>query len=197
MLSGQLKIVLGAHDFKEPSEVGRINVGVKEVIMHSGWNPTERPFTHDIAVLKLSDPVYFSIYIRPVCLPNIDLMRITSGQTVGWGHYDRNESPSHVANKIDIDIIDNLKCFQKENVLTQIAWPESFCGGNEEGGVCQGDSGSGFYVKNDRKFYLRGIVSSSVVRDCGSSHEALYSDVYEYLRFLKEVITFSQSNLFA
>lgn len=59
---------MGAHDFYETSEVGRINVGVKEIIMHSGWNPTEKAFTHDIAILKLSDPVFFNMYVRPVCL---------------------------------------------------------------------------------------------------------------------------------
>lgn len=117
-----------------------------------------------------------------------DLLGIKLGQTVGWGHYDRKETPSYVAKKIDIDVIDNLKCYQKENMLMQIAWPESFCGSTDDGGVCQGDSGSGFYVKKGLKYYLRGIVSSSVVRDCGDSHEALYSDVFEYLNFLSKVI---------
>lgn len=182
-----MKIVLGAHDFREQSEVGRINVGVKEVIMHPGWNPNERPYTHDIAVLKLLEPVPFSIYIRPVCLPTAELLDIQLGQTVGWGNFDRKETTSHIANKIDIDIISNLECFQKDTILSTIAWPESFCGGNEEGGVCQGDSGSGFYVKKAGKFYLRGIVSSSVVRECGESREALYTDVFEYLKFLSEV----------
>jgi secreted trypsin-like serine protease len=185
-----LKVVLGAHDFHEQSEVGRINVGVKEVIMHQGWNEADRSFAHDIAVLKFSDPIYFSIYIRPVCLPSAKLLGISSGQTVGWGHYDQKETPSNIANKIDINIIDDRECFQKETILTHISWSESFCGGNEEGGVCQGDSGSGYYVKKDGKFYLRGIVSSSVVRDCGDSHEAIYTDVFSYLRFLKDVSEF-------
>lgn len=68
-----------------------------------------------------------------------------------------------------------------------VAWPQSFCAEKRGVGICRGDSGSGFYVKNDEKVYLRGLVSSAVVRDCSQGNLALYSDVYEYLSFVRNV----------
>lgn len=72
-------------------------------------------------------------------------------------------------------------------MLTQIDWDEAFCAGREGAGVCKGDSGSGFYLNENGKFYLRGIVSSSVVRSCSEANLALYSDVFWYLDFIEKV----------
>lgn len=55
-------------------------------------------------------------------------------------------------------------------------------------GVCNGDSGSGLYFKsNDRKYYIRGIVSLTIQSEaggCNSNLYSLYTKVSTYLTYV-------------
>lgn len=61
--------------------------------------------------------------------------------------------------------------------------------GGENTGPCLGDSGGGMYFKVRRKWYLRGVVSTSIqdVLDnsgCDTSVYALYTDVLKFKDWL-------------
>lgn len=76
---------------------------------------------------------------------------------------------------------------KEDRGLVDLIWDKSFCAGRKGASVCLGDSGSGFYVKKNGTFYLRGIVSSAVKRSCSESNLVLYSDVIKYLDFIKSL----------
>ena len=57
-------------------------------------------------------------------------------------------------------------------------------------GVCNGDSGSGMYFRsNDKKYYIRGIVSITgpTSGGCNSNLYSLYTKVSKYLDFIQHI----------
>lgn len=64
-----------------------------------------------------------------------------------------------------------------------------FCAGLPEGGkdTCQGDSGSGFVMKNNGVLYAAGIVSWGV--DCGKpGRYGVYTRISRYANWIQEIM---------
>lgn len=181
---------LGAHDLSliDQNEQGRITSDVKRYKMHNDWNPTDKRFGGDIAILELTMHIQFSEYIRPICLPEIDLTKIVNGSLVGWGYYDNSKIVSNVPRKVELNIIPDGDCFRDEERVVSISTKNMFCAGKKGVAVCPGDSGSGFYGSINGKYYLRGLVSSAAIADeCSKGKLALYSDIVEYMEFITSV----------
>lgn len=72
--------------------------------------------------------------------------------------------------------------------LTFIASQRTFCGkGENGGGPCLGDSGGGFFVKKDRKWFLRGIVSASLLNSnntCDVTKLSIFTNVPDYSNWI-------------
>lgn len=68
-----------------------LNVPVIERIVHKGYSPFSRSQQNDIALLRLNQTVKFTSWIKPICLPNISMLRdidYGSNYTLiasGWG----------------------------------------------------------------------------------------------------------------
>lgn len=185
------RILLGAYDLDDHSESGRSSFDVAKLIFHQDWNPATLDFTGDIALIKLAQNVVFSDTIIPICLPSVEessnILEIEAGFVVGWGQFDNTWTTSNLPRKTnDLPIIKFMDCVRKETNLGGLAWTESFCAGKERRGVCEGDSGSGYYVQLNGRYYLRGIVSSAIRKDCSESFIALFSDVLKYMSFITE-----------
>lgn len=54
------------------------------------------------------------------------------------------------------------------------------------------DSGGGLYLKIGGRYYLRGIVSASILiaKKCDVNNYAVYTDVAKYLKWLKQIEPF-------
>jgi Trypsin len=81
-------------------------------------------------------------------------------------------------------------CFIKNPEFTLVASKRTFCGGSRDGstGPCIGDSGSGMFIQFQNTFFLRGIVSSSLIDQdttCDVTNYALYTDVFKFLPWVK------------
>lgn len=178
-----MEVWLGAHNLTKDEEDGRKRVAVESIKVHESWLKNPEFFNDDIAIIQFEKPIKYSPFIRPVCNAISEQSSINQGVIVGWGNYDSYERTSEIPRKIKLPILNNQECFKREEVLAKIKWDESFCAGGDDIAVCKGDSGSGFYIKDNERFFLRGIVSSSVNRDCGNTKVALYTDVTHYLSF--------------
>lgn len=157
---------------------------VHEIIIHDGWDPYNISFNHDIALILLELPVGFSALIQPICLFTKNYENKTGGKVAAWGAIDDEGTIPDVANIAEFKIVKPFQCVLKSPLLTHIAWKKSFCAESETSEVCQGDSGSGFYIEINDKFYLRGIVSSSLATACTKKHFTLFSDVAKYHSFI-------------
>lgn len=172
---------------KRQIEPGRIYAAVTAIHFHDSWNPLTASFEGDIAILKLSGAVATNEFIRPVCIANIQTSVSREGTVVGWGVHDDSEVPSNFPRKIQIPILSDRDCFTRNPGLLKIFSDDLFCAGKVGAAVCKGDSGSGFYVENYGRFFLRGIVSSSIVTSCSQSNSALYSDILKNMDFIRKV----------
>ena len=56
---------------------------VSHIILHPGY--VDAGFLNDISLLRLRDPVQFSDFVRPVCLPPAPIRDGRLCTVVGWG----------------------------------------------------------------------------------------------------------------
>lgn len=183
-------VLLGAHNISKSKESSRIAVAANKLIINEGWlnRDTRRRFNDDIAIIKLEGSVEFTNYIRPICIVNPkQKLNRKQGVVCGWGITQDGNQASDIARKLDIPIVGNEKCYRDQILLAAIGWEKSFCAGRKGFGVCSGDSGSGFYVNTEGRFYLKGIVSSTINgQSCNGDFLAIYTDVEKYSGFLKK-----------
>ncbi|VEN60340.1 unnamed protein product [Callosobruchus maculatus] len=149
--------------------------------------------SNDIALMKLSSPVRFNRYVRPICLPS----DATAGDgfinappageictTVGWGAtVEHGIDPDHMR-EVEVPVLP--ACKHEEDRVNNAA----ICAGLLSGGkdACQGDSGGPFMCRNPRnptQWYLAGIVSHG--EGCARPNEpGVYTRVSRHLGWIAE-----------
>lgn len=190
-------VLLGAHNLSNSFESGRINAVVSKIEIHNEWNPHTISYDADIAMLTLDDAVHFTRYVKPICLPDstVDLSFLT-GDVAGWGKTNAASSnTAQVPSQLKLQIHTNEICFLTHKDLVDISSTRTFCAGNRtEASVCHGDSGSGFYVEHDNRFYFYGIVSSSLTTNLGTCDVAKHAVYTKVSSFKDWIARISNSN---
>ncbi|CAL8248408.1 unnamed protein product [Lota lota] len=145
-------------------------VEVKTIVYHSSYLPfvdaNIDDNSRDIAVLALSQPITFTEYIQPLCLPTYG-QRLIDGQmgtVTGWGNIGYNGHLANVLQEANVPIISDTTCNAPDYYDNQIT-TSMFCAGFEKGGTdsCQGDSGGPFVapdcLSKTSRYRLLGVVS--------------------------------------
>ncbi|XP_015840900.2 serine protease nudel isoform X2 [Tribolium castaneum] len=161
-------------------------------IPHEGYN--KRSLKNDIALMKLSKPVRFNRYVRPICLPSQttagnDFLRGPKPNTVcvavGWGAtVEHGSDPDHLR-EVEVPILPSCKHIEDKE-------GDEICAGLSEGGrdACQGDSGGPLMCQNEKnrsQWYLAGIVSHG--EGCARPNEpGVYTKVSKYIGWIHENI---------
>lgn len=158
--------------------------------MHADWQPLVKRYDADIALLELDEELIFTSYIQPICLWDSVTQPWTSiGKAVGYGKSeDITKSHENIPKKIDIPFQSQEECFLKEPELASLGSNRTFCAGAADGtGVCVGDSGGGLFFHLNAVFYLKGIVSSSLIVDgtCDVDNYAIFTNVLKYTDWIK------------
>lgn len=64
-------------------------MGIEEIVAHPNYNERNRNKTNDIGLVRLSEDVSYSDFVKPICLPStVGASRsaaMTSLQVAGWG----------------------------------------------------------------------------------------------------------------
>lgn len=182
-LTGELSI-----DISERNEQ---NLEVSEERMHPHYNSTRSLNNHDIALIRLKNPIVFSTTVRPVCVGPRDftdfLVREHSPAMVsGWGRTRFLGMTSDSLQKVTVPYISRTEC--KRTSRGGIT-PFMFCAGylREAKDACQGDSGGPHVnVIHDTSF-LTGIVSWG--EECAKEGKyGVYTRVAQYYRWIQHVI---------
>ncbi|KTG01461.1 hypothetical protein cypCar_00034351 [Cyprinus carpio] len=153
-------VSLGRHTQEgfNPNEVFRY---VRLINKHPSYNHLTND--NDIALLKLSSPVTFTDYIRPVCLAAYTSVfnSGTDSWITGWGNIGEGvplPSPE-VLQEVEVPVIGNRQC----NCLYGVGeiTDNMICAGLLEGGKdsCQGDSGGPMVSRQSSVWVQSGIVS--------------------------------------
>ena len=100
---------------------------------------------HDIALLRLSEPLIYHPFIRPICLPSANETIKHGERTVitGWGS-TRDTGHFRYLREVKVPIQSNDQCgFQSIN------WETTLCAGLCENGTCDACQVSFFMILNN------------------------------------------------
>ncbi|TMS14882.1 JmjC domain-containing protein 8 [Larimichthys crocea] len=156
-----LEVYLGrdTQRLPNPNEVSRT---VSLIIKHPNYNPSS--FNNDMALLKLSSPVRYTNYIRPVCLAaqSSEFKAKTPCWLAGWGTIG-SDVPLPYPEKlqqVSVPIVSNTQCSNAYEGIVPIT-SNMMCAGLDEGGkdTCQGDSGGPMVIKIGSRWVQAGVVS--------------------------------------
>lgn len=191
-----LLVILGKTNLARwvPSEGERI-MEVESIYVHQDYISSNSDA--DIAVILLRESVDFTIFVRPICLwiGSNKLHEIVDRQGIvaGWGRTETG-SISSEPKQTWMPIVDQETCIRSAHQFQFITSNRTFCAGMRDGsGPCNGDSGSGFVMKRDGVFTLRGIVSMSISdtkrRSCDLSNYIVFTDASKFIDWLLSFIT--------
>uniref|UniRef100_A0A8C6UNI5 Peptidase S1 domain-containing protein n=1 Tax=Neogobius melanostomus TaxID=47308 RepID=A0A8C6UNI5_9GOBI len=154
-------VLTAAHCIITGSNPNEVNRTVSQIIVHPDYNKGTR-FNNDIALMKLSSPITYSTYIRPVCLAaNGSLFyNGTRVWATGWGQ----PLVAHdVLQEVQIPVIGHNECgcyyttYNLANVTSAM-----ICAGELGKGICQGDSGGPIQYRQGAQWIQAGIASFGV-----------------------------------
>ncbi|CAN7985323.1 unnamed protein product, partial [Ixodes pacificus] len=140
-------------------------------------------FMKDLALLKLKEPVNFTLYIRPICLPEYceEPPSNASIHVVGWGlaydsvDYETSEEETNDASSSELEgfltffhpeslMERNISLITNEQCERQLATTVPNYVLCSKGGTCSGDSGGPLMYEKEGQWFLAAI--HSVGDDC-------------------------------
>ncbi|XP_073451537.1 complement C1r-A subcomponent-like [Aquarana catesbeiana] len=179
--------------------IKRSNLAVREVHVHPSYIPGYHD--HDIALIRLKDPVTMDENTSPICLPGDGDESLydagTVGYVSGYGMTERNRI-SNLLKYVALPMVQRDRC-QEHLKKKQSALPSSskikgvkftenmFCAGFPEAekrqqDSCQGDVGGPYASQNGDKWVATGIVSWGI--GCGTGYD-YYTKVSNYMDWIK------------
>ncbi|NWI69691.1 OVCH2 protein, partial [Todus mexicanus] len=187
-------VVTGLHDLTEKEY--RQKRSVKQYIIHPSFNKTT--MDSDIALLHLAEPLEFSHYVRPVCLPATEETVQPSRVCVvtGWGASEGDREKGKKLHQLEVPILLLDKCQSYYVNLPSKVTQRMICAGFplEEGkDSCTGDSGGPLVCPSEDNlgFYtLHGITSWGL--GCGrKSYPGVYTNVGIFVDWIKQNVNSS------
>ena len=171
-----LTVILGAHTNTERwfGGFGQRKLLVESYRVHENWDPEQKRWDNDLALVKLRYPVVFGGKLSPVCLPNFH--KYSNLFVAGWGWQNSNNQLVQVTSlhETEVDEVDNSTCYN--NYWGHFFTPETqICAGTQNG-IC-GDDGSPLSTRHNGHVYQVGIALFANAK-CGVGGMKI-PDVYE------------------
>ncbi|XP_008846641.1 coagulation factor VII [Nannospalax galili] len=184
-----ISVVLGEHDLSEKDGTEQVRQ-VVQLIFPDKY--IRGKIDHDIVLLRLHQPVVFTDYVVPLCLPerifseNV-LSRVRFSRVSGWGQLlDRGATALELM-AIQVPRLMTQDCLEKSqrNPGTPVITENMFCAGYTDGSkdACKGDSGGPHATHYQGTWYLTGIVSWG--EGCAAvGHVGVYTRISRYTEWL-------------
>ena len=190
---GRFTVSVGGHNMTTSAgELGRRTVSVSRRLVHRGYR--EGRFDDDIALLRLSEPLAWSDYIQPICLPapGADSRSWTGqyGQVAGWGYTDewrRSGRPAETLQWTSLPLLHRHTCqrwFSGAGHTVKLK-DGKVCAGFRQGGrdSCRADSGAALTLDRREGALMAGLVSAGI--GCGRPGlPGIYTDVTRYSKWI-------------
>ncbi|XP_040850961.1 putative serine protease 46 [Ochotona curzoniae] len=186
----QYSVKVGVQQLPENST----QLSIIHIVIHEDFNNS---MSQDIALLKLRDPVSWSILVQPICLPKKDF-KLPIGSTcwaIGWGSTGKNilKFP-YSLQEVAVRILHNQACNQKYRFLRssgqkKFIGKDMLCGGSEWGlDTCQDNSGSSLVCQVNDTWIQLGVVSWSF--SCGRRHfPTVYTSTPHFTQWIQKQIS--------
>ncbi|XP_041473676.1 enteropeptidase-like [Lytechinus variegatus] len=160
-----------------------------DIFIHPEYN--DITMNADIALIKLSEPVSFTEYVRPACLSQTlqEFGDYTTCIITGWGDTEHVEADT--LRKAVVRLIEGENCKKLYDIPDDYDTQYLLCAGFERGGIdtCQGDSGGPLVCEGaDGRWHLTGVTSFG--NGCADpGFPGIYARVSTLLPFLESVIS--------
>lgn len=167
-----------------------VDMQIEKIIVHENYNPQGRNQYDDIALIRFTRDVYFSAFIKPICLPLGGNERNrnhigTKGIAAGWGKTE-NKTASNEKLKVELNFVDLNQCASVYQPAGVTIRNSQLCAGGKRGqDTCSGDSGGPLMKRILANYFLYGIVSFGPNK-CGTEHvPGVYTDVTKYIEWIE------------
>lgn len=118
-----------------------ISVGVEEQMAHEQYRPLSRDQRNDIALLRLSQDVPVTKFIKPICLPATSSVGNNKLFVAGWGKTEVL-SASNIKLKLQLPLTNKEQCDQTYSAAgVRLGFGQICAGGQRGKDSCRGDSG--------------------------------------------------------
>lgn len=161
--------------------------GFDKYVVHPGYDYRPVPFdarAYDLALLRLRNPVKFSDYIKPICLPSNDYTAIKF-LSAGWGASLQNRYlRSNVKLNSRMNLVDKNKCGK----VYRMAMSEDFICAQEKSNklFCVGDSGGPLMTFDQHsRMVIAGISTQTSINPCQNPGvPGIYIDVLKHRNWI-------------
>uniref|UniRef100_A0A182PML2 Peptidase S1 domain-containing protein n=1 Tax=Anopheles epiroticus TaxID=199890 RepID=A0A182PML2_9DIPT len=178
-----VRVKLGMHRLSATGSNSVQSYAVQKIISHTKFLPNSHK--HDVALLRLNGTVQFTDYVQPVCLDLtesiwVEYLADVFGTVVGWGLTEKNRVSDQLL-KAELPIVRYTDCVESNpDLYGRLIYSGMYCAGILNGtSPCNGDSGGGMYIFRENRWFLRGVVSFSGIRE-GTN----YCDSFSYVVFM-------------
>lgn len=172
-----------------------IDIDVAEFVTHPQYRKEQQ--RHDIGLVRLKQPVTFSTFVRPICLPTIPTLHMNnlegrSVQVSGWGQTEM-AAMSTIKLKADLKVNNLEQCKRTYSLRSINLQATQLCAGGQRNiDSCRGDSGGPLMIQelynNRRYYYLVGVVSFGPT-PCGVENwPGVYTRVDAYIDWIQQNI---------
>ncbi|XP_075217998.1 serine proteinase stubble isoform X2 [Lycorma delicatula] len=165
-----------------PEEAHRV---VQKIIHPKFQYRLSQPDRFDVALVKLSQEVFYRENILPICLPRHEVtFKGHTGVVAGWGKTDTTygKTGTNILHKATVPILSDKECLEwhKHKRINIELHREMFCAGHSDGHMdaCLGDSGGPLIVFDSKsnRWTLAGITSAGF--GCAVDHQpGIYHNV--------------------
>ncbi|XP_055383189.1 uncharacterized protein LOC129613230 [Condylostylus longicornis] len=190
------------HSFKEKEDSEQY-VHIKEIHIPTTYGK-DNDWSNDIAVLILNSSLTFNSYVKPICIDlnsESELKTETSGHIFGWRATTKDDIINNNLQILNVTALTGEQCKIENNKDTNFK-SGNFCIAKKiSPTLCKGDTGGGFFVKeniNDKERYiLKGIISSDINRGeyCSNNSLTILTDLQYVKDFVRKTVTENRQKL--
>ncbi|XP_037026331.1 CLIP domain-containing serine protease 2-like isoform X2 [Bradysia coprophila] len=166
-----------------------VTVGIDDVIIHENYTATTK--FNDIALIRLSTIVYYTDFIKPICLPStVGLIPNDATREIsGWGRGAQSSGKQ----MIYIPRNNFTACAERMHRLSTTIHEETqICAGDiANRGACAGDSGGPLMAVSNNTYAIEGIISSGYdicEKDKNYSYPIIFTKVAAFESWIKRKI---------
>lgn len=183
--SKYFEVVVGEDDTKKKEGTESVHK-VERIITHQKF--VLQTYDYDIALLRLKEPINFTRYIIPACIPEVDfaddvLMAQDAAIVSGFGVLHQRGQQATKLQVLQVPYIDRQQCIESS---TFSITKNMFCAGydTEVKDACQGDSGGPHVTPYRDTFFITGIVSWG--EGCAQKGKyGVYTKVSKFYKWIK------------
>ncbi|XP_034830835.1 melanization protease 1-like isoform X1 [Maniola hyperantus] len=171
---------------QKPKCIDNVLMFGEEVILHPQYDDDQ--LHNDIALIRLQGYAPYTRYIRPVCLPPIDIDNNDLSNlplaVAGWGR--NGQYVSDIKQSTVVHLVSHDDCKKSYPYLSS----SHLCAAGRTGqDTCKGDSGGPLMMMFKASYYVIGVVSGKRADSpCGTTVPSLYTNVFHYVPWIRSNI---------